>query len=508
MSYLARLMAQRGIDSAAALDDMHFLVVEKIGPKQSLTPEGFLLIQDTPVARVGWQVYAPQEIPDSSRFSPPPDGVFWVWRAENEVFAQEAMASANGKPIVDEHPETLITPDTHAGVPGVALDPRRGAGADEDVLIMDILVYNKDLIALIQDGKREISLGYDVDYEELEPGKLAQKNIRINHVALVDSGRCGPRCSIRDHSPPPAEEVSMARTAAKKKTVGSIFDAFRRAMSSSTSLSAKDREELEKAIGKEEDELPEALKEHEFKPSGDESVAEGANGANGPHIELHNHMPSPTTVENDDDDHEDRIARLESAVHELAGMIKEKLSGGNAADPEDPTTDDPVAVEAGKAILGQLELEAPPGAEQVDVRGAKDSRYLVDSFQATSAAAEIIAPGIRIPTFDKKGDPAKNFKVICDFRREALDLAHGQADTRGMIAEVFAGRKFDAKAMSCDAVRSTFLAVAAMKRGANNRNLRVGDGTGERRQTDQPVGGVKSLRDLSKLYADTYKQTA
>ena len=73
----------------------------------------------------------------------------------------------------------------------------------------------------------------------------------------------------------------MARTAAKKKTVGSIFDAFRRAMSSSTSLSAKDREELEKAIGKEEDELPEALKEHEFKPSGDESVAEGANGANG-----------------------------------------------------------------------------------------------------------------------------------------------------------------------------------------------------------------------------------
>jgi len=58
MGYLTKLMSQRGIDPTLALDDMRFLTIEKIGDKRDLTPEGFLVIHDTPVARAGWQIPA------------------------------------------------------------------------------------------------------------------------------------------------------------------------------------------------------------------------------------------------------------------------------------------------------------------------------------------------------------------------------------------------------------------------------------------------------------------
>ena len=119
LSYISRLLAQR--DEA-----QRFHTTEKLGDKQSLTPEGFLLIEGTPIARSGVQIYAPGEIPLKlyPEFASPPDGVFRVQRDESEVFAPETVASANGKPLVDEHPEEIVTPDTHEGAPGVVMNPR------------------------------------------------------------------------------------------------------------------------------------------------------------------------------------------------------------------------------------------------------------------------------------------------------------------------------------------------------------------------------------------------
>ena len=40
-----------------------FLTTERLGPQQSLTPEGFLVIRAVPLARTGPQLYSDQEIP-------------------------------------------------------------------------------------------------------------------------------------------------------------------------------------------------------------------------------------------------------------------------------------------------------------------------------------------------------------------------------------------------------------------------------------------------------------
>ena len=46
---------------------------------------------------------------------------------------------------------------------------------------------------------REVSCGYDADYEQTSPGKGKQSNIIGNHLALVDQGRAGHAYAIQDH---------------------------------------------------------------------------------------------------------------------------------------------------------------------------------------------------------------------------------------------------------------------------------------------------------------------
>ena len=46
-------------------------------------------------------------------------------------------------------------------------------------------------------AKREISSGYECEYVEKD-GKIYQRNIRGNHVALVQAGRAGNQVKIYD----------------------------------------------------------------------------------------------------------------------------------------------------------------------------------------------------------------------------------------------------------------------------------------------------------------------
>jgi len=85
------------------------------------------------------------------------------------------------------------------------VNPRRGDGDQSDLLVADLIIYDDELIRKIDDGKLEVSCGYNPEYFEIlgednQPilGEGEQDNIIYNHLALVSSGRCGWRCSIGD----------------------------------------------------------------------------------------------------------------------------------------------------------------------------------------------------------------------------------------------------------------------------------------------------------------------
>lgn len=167
-----------------------------VSPNQVETGEGFLICRNVPIARTGSQKYLGREINLSGSEA---DRIVTVHRSEEEVFSEAAMASFEGKPVTNGHPPDLIGPDdVEIYEKGHAQNVRRGTEEWRDYLLADLHIHNRELIDAIQGGKREISCGYECEYTVNEDGTYSQKNIRGNHVAVVDRGRAGKRAAILD----------------------------------------------------------------------------------------------------------------------------------------------------------------------------------------------------------------------------------------------------------------------------------------------------------------------
>jgi hypothetical protein len=171
----------------------------RISDHMTRTPEGFLICHDVPIARTGWQDYLAREIP----LPGDPDRVVKVYRDPNEVFKPSAMSSFTLKSVADDHPGDEVRPDNYSSYErGQVSNVHRGTGSDMDLLIADLIIKDPVLIAEIENGtKRDVSCGYDCDYETQPDGTYRQTNIRGNHVAIVARGRAGDRVSIKDGAP-------------------------------------------------------------------------------------------------------------------------------------------------------------------------------------------------------------------------------------------------------------------------------------------------------------------
>ena len=180
-----------------------FLTTERISDNMRRTPDGFLLCLNVPIARTGALQYTPAEMP---HIPPGPGQFVTVERPEGVVFSAETMASFNGKPVVIGHPSTdsgLLTPSTaRMAAIGNMQNIRRGAGGDADKLLADLLITDAIAISLIESGQlREVSCGYRGIVEPTGPGRGVQTAVIGNHLALVDRGRAGAECAIKDHHP-------------------------------------------------------------------------------------------------------------------------------------------------------------------------------------------------------------------------------------------------------------------------------------------------------------------
>jgi uncharacterized protein len=446
---------------------MKFHTVEKLGPKQSLTKEGFLLCEDVPLNRTGTLLYGPGETP----VEPGPDGIVRIERSPEEVFRPETIASFNGKPVVNEHPDKDVEPDNWRELAvGTVLNPRRGTGICDDCTVADLLITDQEAIKLIQAGKREVSAGYDAEYEQFSPGLGRQYDIIGNHVALVESGRCGPRCAIGD-----------SRTILPKEQAMTWLEKLKKAFAS------KDESAFNAAL--------------------EEAPKDGT-------TEIHNHVHVRDESKKDDEEEDDedkktrdamdsRMKKVEDTVDAMGKdvkAIKDKVMKDESEEEKKKREMEEKETQDNEKIEGDLEEEAPPGTGD-RAKKAKDSAYLVDSFQDTIALAEIIAPGIGIPTVDAKAAPGKTYDALCRFRRSVLDVAMGKPETRTFIDEMLNGREL--KDLPCGKVRDVFTAVGAFSKKLNNGqtardSVGVGGGTGVR-------GEVRTPADLNKKLAEFYK---
>lgn len=472
------------------------LTSEQIGPKRAKTPEGFMLCQDVAVARVGVMLYGPGEVP----IEVGEDGVSRVERGADELFAEATINSYQGKPVVDDHPDVDVNPDNWKKLAiGVVLNPRRGTGDDSDVMLADLLITDAHAIRDVDSGKREVSAGYEADYEQTGKGKGRQTNIIGNHVALVEKGRCGPRCAIGDHQP--KELQGMPTKTTRRQT---FADKIRKVFGDAA-------EELAQA-------MPEgsALDDNESdthvhihmgdKPGGD-APAGAAPGATDPTAGAPDDMSAARTT---DDPTEARFQALEQGHTEIKDMLQKlmaKIGGTNDEQVQaNPETDGP----AGSDALSGADVTVKDGLpEEVEAAmGAKtnDSAALETSFRAVMADAEVLIPGFRLPTFDSRSRRKATMDTMCATRRHVLTHLALTTDGAQLINSVAGQAQPDLASMSCINVATMFRAAAGARRAANN-GVNTRDA-----QTIPNVRVVRSNRpvtpaDLNKLHATHYNQT-
>ena len=181
---------------------------DKLSPNMAKTPEGFLVCQNVPIARTGYQKYYAQELDENAE----PNVVVNVYRSPDEVFSPATLASFEGKPVTNEHPSEDVTPENYAKYSkGHVQHVRVGKGDDSYKIMADLYITDPELMQLIQDGKRDVSAGYYAEDKEDKNGRICQTHIRGNHIAVVDEGRAGRSVSIRDSKNRKKGDVSMSR---------------------------------------------------------------------------------------------------------------------------------------------------------------------------------------------------------------------------------------------------------------------------------------------------------
>ena len=166
-----------------------------ISPNQIETGEGFLICRNVPIARTGSMDYLETELNPAGSSSK----MVKVLRSPEEVFSEAALSSFEGKPVTNEHPPELLTPETYSlYAKGHAQNIRKGVGEWDGYLVADLHIQDEELIQAVQEGKREISCGYDCSCSDNGDGTYSQHDIRGNHVAVVTRGRAGKNVAILD----------------------------------------------------------------------------------------------------------------------------------------------------------------------------------------------------------------------------------------------------------------------------------------------------------------------
>lgn len=197
------------------------------------TPEGAIIAKNVPIGRTGEMKYYGRELGLDGEKA---NELITITRDENDVFENEAMASFEGKPVTDDHPPEDVTPANWSIYSrGHVQNVRRGTGEDSDKMIADLFINDAVLAEKVLNKiKRETSSGYGCTYYPLNDGRYAQRQLRGNHVAIVDAGRAGSEVAIRDAKPKETPTKGARKKMNKKSKTSSILNLFARSAKDAT----------------------------------------------------------------------------------------------------------------------------------------------------------------------------------------------------------------------------------------------------------------------------------
>ncbi|CCO11293.2 conserved hypothetical protein [Carnobacterium maltaromaticum LMA28] len=158
----------------------------------SETDEGYLTVK-APITRPGVFPYLTKD-----------GAVEMQAKLPEELFSDKTIKSANAKPVTDDHPHEAVTAKNFTKYSkGMT---HTDARVENNTLVVSFTVTDSATIQKIKAGKRELSIGFSADVKD-EKGNYSgmnydsvQRNMQVNHLAIVDKGRAGPEVAILNDS--------------------------------------------------------------------------------------------------------------------------------------------------------------------------------------------------------------------------------------------------------------------------------------------------------------------
>ena len=193
--------------------------------KKEYDTNGWFEIKDNPLSKTGIFQYSGGSISPECEH----DKIYNVYRPAEELATEECINSFKLLPFIDNHvmlgsEDEGLTPAEDKGIQGVIGED---VYFDGKYLKGNIKVFSEAMSNLIANGKKELSCGYRCKYE-YAPGTFdgvaydyVQREIRGNHLALVEQGRMGKDVAVLDHFIFTVDNKELFNMAEENKDVGS-----------------------------------------------------------------------------------------------------------------------------------------------------------------------------------------------------------------------------------------------------------------------------------------------
>ncbi|MBP5789221.1 MAG: DUF2213 domain-containing protein [Neisseriaceae bacterium] len=370
---------------------------------KKIDTNGYWYIKHNPISKEGVFPYLGHTISDECE----PNKIYKVYRPASTLKDSVETWDNPPKPFIDDH-EMLgegFTAIDDRPVQGIIYNP----SFEDGVLYADIAVYSEDLKSNIENGKKELSLGYFCKYKKErgvfkgEVYDYVQYDMVGNHIALVDAGRCGSDVKVFDHKctmdslnlggfESPLKTMDESGIIESKETKGIkmyvTIDEVRRLLTESftygdevdpkvklimTALEAKAKETLD------EDESKEEKKSEDSDEEKEEKKAEDKCGKD----------EDEEKESTDEDEKEDEKKETADSIKELMSVVKDMVDDIKKLVAKDEEKDDEKEKESEDGDDSDdesKEKETEDEDEDEETKKSEDSAVFV--FGTDSAIAE------------------------------------------------------------------------------------------------------------------------
>ncbi|MCY1218835.1 hypothetical protein D9M72_307870 [compost metagenome] len=188
------------------------------------------------------------------------------------------------------------------------------------------------------------------------------------------------------------------------------------------------------------------------------------------------------------------LKRMDAQDAAIAALGKRKAKDSEKEKTDDEDEEDPEKKKTGDdGDLTNAETAGKLNQAEVDL-------YTGDAAASIPSRAEILAPGIKLPTLDAKMATKDRAAALCKCQRKALDLAYKTDAGKAAIAPFLGGLNADFEKLPVGIVHGAFMGASEMIKAQNNG--RAHDGVAKTKD----FGKAMSVADINaanrKYWAD------